>query len=169
MCFTSSQLSSRIFWVGVKFHSNSCRCLYLTDWSARTYSDFGTEQLFFQKWVEFFAVHQITHFPVACCEQNLSHNLLGQWFIWWMVLLIQSSNSKYLRVWVNYCYHLTGEATWKSECLSCMPNWNKYKSMYRKIEIKINNNNNNSNDIDLQLTTQLLVCNRVYQLIYNHN
>ena len=119
---------------------------YLTDWTARTYSDSGTEQWFFHQLVEFFAVHQINHWLVDCCEHNLTHNLLGQWLIWWMVLLIQSSNSKYLRVWVNYCYHLTGEATWKSECLSCMPNWNKYKSMYRKIEIKINNNNNNSND-----------------------
>ena len=26
MCLTSLQLSSRIFWIGVKFHSNSCRC-----------------------------------------------------------------------------------------------------------------------------------------------
>ena len=142
---------------------------YLTDWTATTYGDFLREQLFFQQLVEFFAVHQINHYPVDCWEHNLPHNLLGQWFIWWMVLLIQSSNSKYLRVWVNYCYHLTGEATWKSECLSCMPNWNKYKSMYRKIEIKINNNNNNSNDIDLQLATQLLVCNRVYQLITTTN
>ena len=100
MCCTSLQLSSRIFWILVKFHSNSCRCsdTWLTDWTVRTYSDFGTEQLFYQQPVELFAVHQINHFPVACCEHNLPHNLLGQWFIWWMVLLIQSSNSKYLRV-----------------------------------------------------------------------
>ena len=123
MCCTLLQLSSRIFWILVKFHSNSCRCsdTWLTDWTVRTYSDFGTEQLFYQQPVELFAVHQINHFPVACCEHNLPHNLLGQWFIWWMVLLIQSNNSKYLRVKFNYCNHLTGEATWNvSVYLVCL-------------------------------------------------
>ena len=71
----------------------------ILDWlNARSYSDFGTEQLFFEQLVEFFAVHQINHHPVDCYGHNPPHNLLGQWFLWWMVLLIQSSNSKYRRV-----------------------------------------------------------------------
>ena len=136
MCYTSLQLSSRIFWIPVKFHSNSCRCWHLTDWTARS-SDFCTEQLFFQQLVEFFAVYQINHYPVDWCGHNPPHNLLGQWFIWWMVLLIQSSNSKYLRVKIQLLLPSHRRSNLKSECLSCMYNWCRYKFKYRKIEIKI--------------------------------
>ena len=124
------------FELGLSSISTAAGVLIL-DWlnSQNFNCDFGIEQLFFQQLVEFFSVHQINHFPVACCECNLPHNLLGQWFIWWMVLLIQYSNSKYLRVWVNYCYHRRSNL--KSECISCMPNWNRYKFIHRKIEIKI--------------------------------
>ena len=102
--FLAAEFQNILSWGLVPFQQLQ---VFILDWLInQNYSDFGTEQLFLRKPVEFFAVHQINHFSVACCEQNLSHNLLGQWFIWWMVLLIQSSNSKYLRVWVNYCFHL---------------------------------------------------------------
>ena len=51
--------------------------LILDYWTASSYSDFGTEQLFFQQLVEFFAVRQINHYPVDWCEHNQPHNLLG--------------------------------------------------------------------------------------------
>ena len=94
MCFTSLQLSSRIFWIGIKFHSNSCRCSdsWLTEQPELTVI-LAQNSYFSSSWLNFFSVHQINHFPVACCKCNLPHNLLGQWFIWWMVLLIQSSFS----------------------------------------------------------------------------
>ena len=111
---------------------------YLTDWRATTYSDFGTEQLFFQQLVEFFAVHQINYFLVACCEYNLPHNLLGQCFIWWMVLLIQSSNSTLVpESLIQLLLPSHRRSNLKSECLSCMSNWHRYKFMYRKIKIII--------------------------------
>ena len=110
---------------------------YLTDWTATTFSDFLWEQLFFPQLVKFFADHQINHYPVDWCELNQPHKLLGRWFIWWMVLLIQSSNSKYLRVKIQLLLPSHRRSNLKSECLSCMYNWCRYKFKYRKIEIKI--------------------------------
>ena len=59
---------------------------YLTDWTATTFSDFLREQLFFQQLVEFFADHQINHYPVDLCEHNWPHcwvsGLSGGWYYW---------------------------------------------------------------------------------------
>ena len=93
--------------------------------------------LFFQQLVEFFADHQFNHYPVDWCELNQPHKQLGWWFIWWMVLLIQSSNSKYLRIKIQLLLPSHRRSNLKSECLSCMYNWCRYKFKYRKIEIII--------------------------------
>ena len=85
---------------------------YLTVWTATTFSDFLWEQLFFQQLVEFFADHQINHYPVDLCEHNWPHcwvsGLSGGWYYWFNPATASTWELKF-----NYCYHLTGEAIWK--------------------------------------------------------
>ena len=111
----------------------------ILDWeNSQNLQWFWHRIVFYQQLVEFFAVHQINHHPIACCEHNQPHNLLGQWFIWWMVLMIQSSNSTLVpESLIQLLLPSHRRSNLKSDCLSCMYNWHRYKFIYRKIKIKI--------------------------------
>ena len=123
MCFTSLQLCSRIFWIGVKFHSNSCRCSdsWLTEQPELTVI-LAQNSYFSSSWLNFFSVHQINHFPVACCECNLPQSTRSVvYLVDGIVDSIQQQQVPESLIQLLLPSHRTSNL--KSECLSCMYNW----------------------------------------------
>ena len=88
MCCTSLQLSSRIFWILVKFHSNSCRCsdTWQTEQPQLTVI-FSESSYFSNSWLNFLLstrliTTQLIVVNTICHTIYWVSGLSGGWYYW---------------------------------------------------------------------------------------
>ena len=135
VCFTSLQLSSRIFLIGVKFHSNSCRCsdTWLTEEPQLTVI-LAQNSYFSNSWLNFLlSTRLITSYSSLLWMQPATQSTGSVvYLVDGIIDSIQQQQVPESLIQLLLPSHRRSNL--KSECLSCMSNWHRYKFMYRKIK-----------------------------------
>ena len=166
ICFTSLQLSSRIFWILVKFYSNSCKCsdTWLTEQPQLTVIS-SESSYFSNSWLNFLLSTRLITWPSRLLWTQSATQSTGSvvYLVDGIIDSIQQQQVPESLIQLLLPSHRRSNL--RSECLSCMYNWHldinlcikKIKIIIIMMIMTINRPSANNR--------ASVVCNRVHQLI----